>query len=128
MAPDGLLLFDAFDMKNYIMIHIRFKDSLLENFENNRVVISISDGELCYNPITGTLKRIVIDLISREWCVVELYYWKIAGPAALAWNFYEDVDIIQTREHRAYILCKGPRKADVERCFRGIPRHLKGCK
>lgn len=76
----------------------------------NKIVLDLFVN---YNPLKGTAKRIVVDLVdSRKKAYMELYYWSIVALEALLWLFFKDVDIVEAGVKLMYVLvAANPRKA-----------------
>ena len=69
-----------------------------------------------YATKTGMLKRVVIDLITRETTEMETYFWSIAELAAIVWIFFGDVDFIPIRgDKNGFIIARKPRNIDPQK-------------
>jgi hypothetical protein len=79
----------------YNMFIIRgFREIIPQVVEENRVVLDIFADS---NSRTGDVKKLYVDLITRERATINLYYWNIASSAAFTWIFFEDVDFMPIR-------------------------------
>ncbi len=108
LVEDGLLLVEEHDRFYSMAVLGRYRDVFYEGGEE-RGVLSFEVG---YDPLRGVVKRLFLDPVTGERVTHEIRYWDLAGPLALAWLFFEDVDFVQYpgRLHRGIIIAKSPRR------------------
>ena len=91
----GLLIMQEAD-RFYSIITRGYKEIIfVEDEYEGKTVLDVFKE---YNPLKGTCRRKVIDIKNpAKTAAMDLYYWSIAGIAALLWVFFEDIDILEVR-------------------------------
>ncbi len=124
MLKDGsLLMYDEGDRVYSIFYILGYKDVVAERVENGNVVLTVhKDREFR----TGYMVRLAINLLTRDFVEMKIYFWDLAGSAALAWIFFEDVDFIpKDRPYRGIVIAKNPRKyVNVDAYIKSKPKIL----
>jgi len=93
LSGDGLLVMQETDRFYSILMRVYKEVLFFEDENESKAVLDILVG---YNPLRGTCRRRVIDLRDTSRRVyTDLYYWPVAGPTALLWIFFEDIDVIE---------------------------------
>ena len=107
LKTHGVFLIEETDRIYNIFYLAGYKDILLEYANNEEIVISMHLG---HNVNKGTFERLTINLVNMEREKNEVYFWDIAGIAALLWIFFNDVDFIPINgKSRGIIVSKEPR-------------------
>jgi len=112
LSDNGLLVMQEAD-RFYNIIVRGYRDIIyVEEEYENKIVLDVFTG---YDPLRGTCRRRVINLKNPDkTATMDLYYWNIAGLAALLWIFFKDIDIIEIPGHapraKYIILAHKPRK------------------
>lgn len=87
---------------------IGYKWALAEAAEEKSTV-SFHTG---YDLYRGTMRRHYIDFASGSGPVeMETFMWGLAEVGALVWCFFREVEFVQIRNERQFILGRGPRRA-----------------
>jgi ubiquinone/menaquinone biosynthesis C-methylase UbiE len=107
LDPCGVFLVEEVDRFYSLTILGMYKDIYYEGDEN-KGVISLQVG---YDPLRGVVKRLYFNPFTGERAVLEMRYWNLSTPLALAWVFFEEVDFYKYagRNDRGIIVAKKPR-------------------
>jgi ubiquinone/menaquinone biosynthesis C-methylase UbiE len=107
LDPCGVFLVEEGDRFYSLTILGMYKDIYYEGDEN-KGVISLQVG---YDPLRGVVKRLYFNPFTGERAVLEMRYWNLSTPLALAWVFFEEVDFFKYtgRNDRGIIVAKKPR-------------------
>lgn len=108
LKDDGMFVVEESDRRYRIFLMIGYKWALAEAGEE-RLTVSFHTG---YDLYRGTMKRHYIDFASESRPVeMETYMWGLAEAGAFLWLFFEEVDFLQLRSERHFILGRKPRRA-----------------
>ncbi|GAY26379.1 hypothetical protein ATG_15820 [Desulfurococcaceae archaeon AG1] len=123
LTGDGLFLYNESD-RVYTIFYLKgYRDLLPEVVERDRVILTIHKGK---DFRSGYIKRLVLNLVSREAEETKVYFWDLASSAAFTWIFFSDVDFIPTRgSHSGVVIARSPRRTlSLEALFREKPSIL----
>jgi len=76
LVDDGLFMYDEGDRVYNTFIIRGFREIILQVVEEDRVVLDIFADR---NSRTGDVKKLYVDLITRERATINLYYWDMAS-------------------------------------------------
>ena len=125
LSEDGLLLVEELDRVYTVFYRTGYKEWLPEGVSEDRLFVTIHSG---YDFRKGVFKRAAIDLKSGEGPVIhEVHFWGLASLTAMAWIFFEDVDIVEEkgRPWVGFVLARRPRRKLRPADFEGTPRALR---
>ena len=123
LTSDGLFLYNDFDRVYTIFYLTGYKDLRPEVVERDRVILTIHKGK---DFRSGYIKRLALNLITREAEEIKVYFWDLASSAAFTWIFFSDVDFIPTRgSYSGVMIAKSPRRTfNLEALFKEKPSIL----
>jgi len=103
----GILVIEESDRRYRIYLTAGYKWALAEAADE-RFTVSFHTG---YDLYRGTVKRHYLDLRAPGAPVeMETFMWGLAEVAAFVWCFFGEVDLIQLRNERHFVLGRGPRR------------------
>ncbi|RLF47525.1 MAG: hypothetical protein DRN20_05855 [Thermoplasmata archaeon] len=106
----GIFVVEETDRRLGIFINKGYKWALVESGGvHDRFTMSFHAG---YDVLRGMIRRVYFDPANpAKFVPMDIFMWGIAEVAAMAWVFFEDVDLIALENTRHFILGKRPRKA-----------------
>ncbi|MGY4707607.1 class I SAM-dependent methyltransferase [Candidatus Bipolaricaulota sp. J31] len=106
LCDGGIFVLDESDRRHRIFLTVGYKWALAEAADE-RFTVSFHTG---YDLYRGTVKRHYLDLHAPDEPVeMETFMWGLAEVAAFVWCFFEEVDLVQLRDVRHFVLGRGPR-------------------
>lgn len=111
IIEDGIFILDEVD-RIYMFLVQGYRLVLPDEASKERAVISMHSH---YDPITGEIRRLELDLVKRKSAELPLYFWGLAELMSIAWLFFEDIDFLRDEDSkggqcRGLILAHKPRK------------------
>ncbi|MGC8949316.1 MAG: methyltransferase domain-containing protein [Thermoprotei archaeon] len=108
LTNDGIFIMDEAD-RTYSIFFMRGYQHVLPEISKEKVVISLHKS---YNNITGTFKRLIIDLLNKNAIEMDMYFWNLAELMAMAWLLFNDIDFMKDKErpYAGFIIIHKPRK------------------
>jgi hypothetical protein len=108
LTDDGILILDEAD-RIYGIFFLRGYQLVLPEISEEKIVISLHKS---YDWITGTFKRLIVSLLSKDVAEIDLYFWNLAELMAMAWLIFNDVDFIseERRPYEGFIIAHKPRR------------------
>ncbi|NOX45330.1 MAG: class I SAM-dependent methyltransferase [Caldiserica bacterium] len=107
LEDDGIFAVEESDRRYRIFLMIGYKWALAEAAEE-KFTVSFHTG---YDLHRGTIRRHYLDLgASGAPVEMETYMWGLAEVGAFVWTFFEEVDFLQLRNERHFILGRKPRR------------------
>ncbi|ALL00296.1 hypothetical protein Pyrde_0246 [Pyrodictium delaneyi] len=108
-SDDGVIALEEIDRRLTVFLSKGYRYVLPAAVGEDRVVLDVHAG---YDPATGMIKRVTVDLLSGRSVANGFYYWSIAELATLVWLLFRDVDLLELQGlRRVFILGQGPRRA-----------------
>ncbi len=107
LKDEGLFVVEESDRRYRIFLMLGYKWALAESAEEV-LTVSFHTG---YDRYRGTVRRHYIDFGSGSGPVeMETFMWGLAEVGAFMWCFFREVDFLQLRGERHFILGNGPRR------------------
>ena len=108
LKDEGLFVVEESDRRHRIFLMTGYKWALAEA-AGEKLAVSFHTG---YDRYRGTVRRHYIDFGSGSGPVeMETFMWGLAEVGAFMWCFFKEVDFLQLRGERHFILGNGPRRA-----------------
>lgn len=105
----GVAVVEEADRHFTIFMRMGYRWVLPEHASGKRVVLTVHSR---HDPLTGYTYRVALDLLRGEAVEHRVYFWDIAGSAALAWVFFQDIDFVEgDSPYRGYVVARGPRRS-----------------
>ncbi|MHA1616346.1 MAG: hypothetical protein ACTSX9_03450 [Candidatus Njordarchaeales archaeon] len=123
LSNDGLCFFEEVDRIYHVFLRMGYKRILPERMDDGSVTISIHKR---YDVITGSMERVYIDLVTRNFEGLKTYYWSLSELMALLWIFFKEIDFVATASpYYGFIIVKEPRRIVTPEMFLEEPQVLK---
>jgi hypothetical protein len=107
LEDDGIFVVEESDRRYRIFIMIGFKWALAEG-AGEKLTVSFHTG---YDLQRGTVRRHYLNFgIPGSPMEMETFMWGLAEVGAFVWLFFEEVDFLQLRNERHFILGRKPRR------------------
>lgn len=119
LVDNGVFILEETDRVKSILVNKGFKDVLIENPE--KLVFSFHRA---YNLVRGYYERSFVKWNSEKILTAKIYFWTLAELMALAWVFFEDVDLYRTEQYGGFIVAKNPRRKIGLEEFKALPTVL----
>jgi ubiquinone/menaquinone biosynthesis C-methylase UbiE len=108
LTSDGVFIMNESD-RIYTVFFIRGYQHVLPEISKEKIVISLHKS---YDRLTGTFKRLIINMLSKDVTEMNFYFWGLAELMAITWLLFSDVDFVsdEERPYEGFILAHKPRK------------------
>lgn len=113
LSDIGIFVVEEMDRIYKVFYKEGYEKARFEGKKFGHIIVSFHLG---YDYVKGTFRRKIVDMSTKDYTLIDLYFWNIASLAALMWVFYEDVDFIEVSERdlAGYIIARGPRKITLK--------------
>ncbi len=110
LGDDGIFVVEEGDRRYRVFLMLGYKWALAEAAEE-KLTVSFHTG---YDFRRGTIRRHYLNFADLGKPVeMETFMWGLAEVAAFVWCFFGEVDLLQLRNERHFILGRKPRRAVV---------------
>jgi hypothetical protein len=107
LEDHGLMLVEETDRVYTVFLQSGYQRVVPEGAKEEKVVVSLHSS---FDPLRGTFKRVIIDLLEGEAASDDFYFWGLADSAQSLWMFFKDVDFMPRDRYRGVLIAKEPRK------------------